>query len=128
MVVKDLLYSLKNRIEIVSDSFEIEKNPLIGQVKNIKLQLPRRISFPLTAFTLTGYTDKEPDLFKSVVSAISTVKLAAMTVRETLPEFPDVVEEVQVDKKPSQLWLKIFWTTWALCLLLIIYLIKSMTS
>ena len=125
LVVKDLLYSLKHRIEIVSDGFEVGENPFTSQIKNLKLQLPRRITFPLPAFTLTGYTDMDPDMFRSLVSSISMIKFAAMAVKETLPEFPQIVQEVEVKENPSELRLKLFWTIWVVFLMLIIYLIKS---
>lgn len=128
LVIKDLLYSLKHRIEILSDDFETNDNPFIHQLKTIKLQLPRRITFPLNTFTLTGYTNQDPDQYKSLVSSISTMQLPAIIIKETLPLFPQtihVIESTQSTLKPS---LKLFWMAWAICLLLIIYLIKSLSS
>jgi hypothetical protein len=128
LVIKDLLFSMKNRIELVSDEFEPEKNPFISEIKHIKIQLPRRISFTLSNFSITGYTNKEPEMFKAVASSISSVKLAGFSVRETLPEFPQTVSQVEVNASVNDSRIMIFWAVWAVCIVLLFIIIKKLTS
>lgn len=125
-IIKDLLFSLKNRVELLSDEYEPEKNPFLSIGKAVQLQLPRRISFSCQNFSLTGYTMKDPETLKSILISISSVKPSGLSAHETLPEFPEILEQEieQKVKKPNPK-VALFWIAWSLLLILILFLIKK---
>lgn len=126
IIIKDILFSLKNRVELLSDEYEPEKNPFLSSGKAIQLQLPRRISFSCQNFSLTGYTMKDPDTLKSILISISSVKPSGISTYETLPEFPEILEQ-EIEKKitKSNPKVTLFWIGWSMLLILILFLIKK---
>lgn len=86
LLIKDMLYSLKNRLEIVSESYPIEENPFLDFPKHCLIQLPRRVIFTLSNCKLTGYTHKDIDTLQALIANLATVKPLLASHTEQIPE------------------------------------------
>ena len=82
MLITDLLYSLKHRLEITSDSYALEENPFLKNPVHNVVQLPKRATFTLGNCVLSGYTVGDVENLQAVVSALVSVKPLLVGVRE----------------------------------------------
>lgn len=92
LLVKELLFSLKHRLEIVSDGFALEENPFLKPPVELVIQLPQRVNFTLSNCVLSGYTIGDIDNLQAVVSTLASVKTLVVTTREKVK-----AAEVQVN-------------------------------
>jgi hypothetical protein len=96
LISNDLLYSLKNRLEYVSDGFMPEENPFLMSGKTACLQLPKRVRFTLSNCLVTGYTLADVETLQQVVGGILSAKVLIADTKEGLPEVRK--EEGKVDE------------------------------
>lgn len=123
-VVKDLLYSLKHRLEIVSDGYEPENNPFIKPTATLSLQLPKRVNFTLPTFFLTGYTLEDPETLKNLVSTLASVKPLTTEAREMVPETKNT-EELPTIPQPKTDSQFLYWTLGISIVFIISFWIKK---
>jgi len=68
---------------------------------------------------------KDPETLKSLLVSMSSIKPTGLSVHETLPEFPEILEQETVSKPlKTNSKVLIFWSGWAICLIFLLYLIK----
>ena len=86
LLIKDLLFSLKNRLEIVAESFGIEEIPFLINPKFLVVQMPKRVFFTLSNCVLNGYTHGDVEALQALVSNLVNVKPLLCDFREQSPE------------------------------------------
>ncbi|CAG9329927.1 unnamed protein product [Blepharisma stoltei] len=95
LIIKDILFSMKDRLEIVSDEFTVEKNPFLAAPLPRKIQLPRRVFYSYNSCVLSSYisASQEENIAQAYTEVIASVKLTPVDSVETLPKVETKHEE-----------------------------------
>ena len=101
LLIKDLLFSLKNRLEITSDGYLLEENPFLKSPQHLIIQLPRRTSFILSSCTLTAYSFGDVEALQALVSILASVKPVLSDSKEQLPEAIKKIEPIILIEQKS---------------------------
>ncbi|CAG9334770.1 C1orf27_2 [Blepharisma stoltei] len=106
VVIKDLLFSLKNRFEIISEEIPLQENPFLNTPVKFVSQLPRRAFFNLNngcILSSYGTTSQDKDFIQAYATAISSAKLSYTESREFHLKVDSPLEIEKAEEKKDQI-------------------------
>lgn len=100
VIIKDVLFSLKNRLEILSEEMPLKENPFLINPNRFSWQLPKRVFFTVSNCILSSYVSVNQDLesIQAYVIAIASVKPLYIDSREFHLKVESLAKPVTIEK------------------------------